>query len=103
MRYTVCLGILGIVDLKFGLKLVPNLCSMPPTRGEKLLTWIKYGQHLGNYLGVGKGLANFCVVVSPYVSTTYENRNLIWDFHTAEVTGSNPVPPSSVNIGVGRV
>jgi hypothetical protein len=58
---------------------------------------------LGNFLGLGKGLSNFCVAVSLEIARTYGDRNLRGDFHTAEVTGSNPVPPSGVKIRVGRI
>ena len=59
----------------------------------EILTWVKCGQDLGNFPGLGKGLVNFHVAISHYVSTICENKNFRLDFHTAEVTDSNSVPP----------
>ena len=56
----------------------------------------KSRQFLGIFSGVGTGLVNFCVLINLYVSITYGNKKLAKDFHTAEVTGSNPVPPIDV-------
>ena len=49
-------------------------------------------------MGVGKGGSKFGVFASPCVSTSCGDRNLIYDFHTAEVTGSNPVPPILISL-----
>ena len=72
----------------------PQVCGYRITiRGSGNVKIGKSGQRLGNFSGVGKGLAKICVVVSLYMSTTYENENFRWDFHTAEVTDSSSVPP----------
>ena len=58
-----------------------------------MLIWVVYGQHLGNFVGLGKGLMNFGVAVSCYVSTIYENENFKACVRDAEVARSNRVAP----------
>ena len=72
--------------------------TKPPSEMGRNVKIGKSGQRLGNFSCVGKGLAKIWVVASLYMSTTYENENFRWDFHTAEVTGSNPVPPNLVSL-----
>jgi hypothetical protein len=72
-----------------------------PRKGKKMLTWVERGQHLGNFLGLGKGLANFGVVVSRYMVKIYENEILRACVRDAEVARSNRVAPIDVSV-VGR-
>ena len=56
----------------------------------------KVRQKQGKNRGLGKGLVDFCVCVSCWCKRNYRNKKYGLDFHTAEVTGSNPVPPIDV-------
>jgi hypothetical protein len=68
----------------------------PHPKGKKMLTWVECGQHLGNFLGLGKGLANFDVAVSLYLAKTYGNKKSRSCVRDAEVARSNRVAPIRV-------
>ena len=54
-------------------------------------------QFLGRIVGVGRGFVIFCIDVSRYLATIYENTNFNPCVRDAEVARSNRVAPIGVN------